>query len=139
MRVLICGARNLGRANASPVGARKDACDVIERSTRERVFVGEKLDVLHSIFAFSLVICGREGGAERLGRQWAEVRNVPVEVFDRITGRRAVESLDARNLRMLTDGKPDLFVAFGRGEMTTLMLQRAKECGVEIMLFEPPA
>ncbi len=139
MRVLICGARNLGRANAFPSGVRQDAVAAIERSTRERAFVCEKLDLLHATFAFHVVICGREGGAERLGRQWAEVRNIPVTTFDRITGRFRSENLEARNLRMLTDGKPDLCVAFGQGELTPRMLRHAKERGIEMMLFEPQA
>ncbi len=133
MKVLVCGGRNVGRP--SDQVERSLAAREIARAGAERDFVADTLSFLHREKPFSLVIGGEEGGAERLGMQWAQRSCIPTRAFTRKRGLLQTEVIGDRNLRMLLEGKPDLIVCFGEGENTSRMLRSAKSAGIEALLF----
>lgn len=110
MRVLICGGRDFAE-----FGRGFDA-----------------LDALHARHAFTLVIEGGAKGGDACGRAWAHERNIPVQTFEadwslgRGTG-------PIRNVRMLTEGRPELVVAFPGGRGTDHMCRIAREGGVRVV------
>ncbi len=86
----------------------------------------------------SCVIHGATG-ADTEGMIWAQmmasssrtIKHAPFVADWRTFGRAAGPM---RNQRMLTDGKPDLVVAFPGGKGTADMVRRAKQAGVEVMI-----
>lgn len=90
------------------------------------------LDRLHQKQPLSLIICGDEGGAERLGLAWAQNKGVPVEIFSR----QAREDIVRRNNRMLREGKPDRVLSFAAGETTIALLAEARRLGIEVESHE---
>lgn len=133
MRVLICGGGGVGRAPAGPGAGIGKSGPALDIAARQRRFVFETLDKLHKDMTFDTVICGVEGGSERLGLQWAELRGVPTQPFRRRSGWLSSESLEERNMRMLKEGRPDLCVAFAGGEGTERLLKEAAALGVKIL------
>lgn len=88
------------------------------------------LDLLHAEYSFSALIEGGASGADELGRDWARARSVPVETYsaDWATHGRAAGPI--RNAQMLSDGKPDVVVAFPGGKGTADMLRKAQDAGL---------
>lgn len=133
MKVLICGGRNVGRTN--PNATHLDAAAEITRATKERNFVSEYLSKLHNEKTITEVNGGNEGGAERLGTHWATVNSVQSVVWRRLNSK---ESVLTRNSRMLSGSKPDLVIAFGGGESTSLLLKEARDKGFQVIEVEIP-
>ncbi len=69
-----------------------------------------------------------------MAREWAEARRVPVQTFrpDWKRFRRAAGPI--RNKQMITEGKPDLVVAFPGGRGTANMVELARAAGVPVRL-----
>ena len=133
MKVLVCGGRNVGRTN--PNAAHRDAATEITRATKERNFVSDYLTKFHAEKSITEVNGGDEGGAERLGLHWAAVNKVPPVIWRRLNSK---ETTNARNLRMLTGSNPDLVIAFGSGESTSLLVKNAKEKHIQVLEVSIP-
>lgn len=134
MRVLICGGGDYGRVRSGPGG--QAGTSSIEQATQARQQLTTVLDTLHAKAPFSVVICGREGGAERLGKAWAERRGIEVLFFDRLNPR---EDVGSRNSRMVRNGNPDIVVSFGGGANTAKLIEEARQLKIEVLSYPDPA
>lgn len=111
MRVLVCGGRNF--------------------SNRKMLY--DTLNALHIRLGFSVVIEGEAKGADLMSKDWAEDHDIEVDEYPakwRVYGKSAGYK---RNTQMLVEGKPDLVVAFPGGRGTAMMVEIAKNAGVEVM------
>ncbi len=133
MKALICGGRNVGRTD--PSTGSLQAGPELKKASAERKFVSDKMQELHQGNQFRRIVAGNEGGAERLGAQWAVANSVPVEIVKRKNSR---ESVTQRNRRILDDAAPELVVAFGAGESTKALLAEAKRRGIAVMEIDLP-
>lgn len=133
MKILVCGGRNLGRTN--PNATHRDAAAEINRATKEKTYVSEYLTKLHKEKPITCVIAGDEGGAERIGLHWGLVNKVPCDPWKRLNSK---ETTIQRNIRMLSGVKPDLVIAFGSGESTTILLQEARKNGFQVIEVQIP-
>lgn len=96
----------------------------------------ETLDIINSRKTISLIIEGGAIGADRLGRRWAYVRNVPFQTFAADWAIHGKSAGPIRNQKMLDEGNPDMVVAFPAhpcGPGTAHMMQIARAAGVEVM------
>lgn len=113
MRVLICGDRNW--SDPDPIG--------------------ELLDKLCVMYEEVIVIEGEARGADTLARAAAQRRGLSVERFPALWAAHGRAAGPIRNKQMLTEGRPDLVVAFhpdiehSRG--TKNMVTQAQRAGVE--------
>lgn len=96
MRVLVCGGRNF----------------------RDVAFLEKKLDELHEVYNFSLVIHGDARGADMLSMMWAEKRDIPWWGFPAQWITFGLKAGFRRNTEMLEVGKPELVIAFEGGNGT---------------------
>lgn len=111
MKVLVCGGRDYNDSH--------------------RAFL--LLNVIHRRTPISLVIEGGARGADRLGREWALLRALPVMTFNAKWREHGKAAGAIRNADMLTYGKPDLVVAFPGGIGTADMVRRAEKAGVPVV------
>jgi hypothetical protein len=109
-RVLVCGGRDFD----------------------DKLLLSSVLGVMHRNRVFSLVIHGRQRGADSLADEWAIDARVPVlripanwDAFGHAAG-------PIRNAEMLKVGKPDLVVAFPGHDGTADMVSRARRSHVEV-------
>jgi hypothetical protein len=116
MRVLVCGGRCFG-----------------ERFV-ERRMLDMTLDELHAKNPFTVLIEGGATGADYRANRWAKAAGVPVEQFKADWGRYGKAAGPERNSRMLTEGRPDLVIAFPGGRGTADMVDRAKGAGISVQV-----
>jgi hypothetical protein len=84
---------------------------------------------------FTLLIAGGASGADTLAARWAQDRGVPTQVYMAEWERLGREAGPIRNQRMLTEGKPDLVVAFPGGKGTANMVAQARAAGVRVFIW----
>jgi hypothetical protein len=116
MRVLVCGGR-----------------DYINRTE-----LYAELDRLNAEYAFRTIIAGGAGGVDSLAVEWAQARGIATQVFAAewgTFGRRGGAG-PLRNERMLTEGRPDIVVAFPGGRETANMVRQAKVAGVWVLTVD---
>lgn len=104
VRVLVCGGRDY--------------------ADHARVY--QVLSHYHASNPFSVIIHGAARGADSLAGEWAEWAGVPVLPFPadwKMFGRAAGSM---RNAQMLSQGKPDVVIAFKGGKGTADMCRQAK-------------
>lgn len=103
------------------------------RDFADREWLFAVLDAIHAERGIACIIAGGAKGADMLARNWAIARRVDREEYpaDWWTHGRAAGPI--RNRKMLTDGKPDLVVAFPGGRGTADMTSAAKAAGVEVI------
>lgn len=79
----------------------------------------------------TVVIHGGCRGADFLAHLWSQENGIPEECFaaDWSQGKKAGP---LRNAKMLTEGKPDVVVAFPGGRGTEDMVARARAAGVPV-------
>ena len=106
MKVLVCGGRDF------------DDIRLVEK-TLDAIEVAE-------------IIEGGRKGADRLAREWAEARGIPVRTFKADWRRYGRGAGPKRNEQMLDEGKPDLVVAFPGGKGTENMIRLAQAAGVRV-------
>lgn len=120
MRVLVCGGRNY--------------------SDDTRVF--QELDKLAEASPDPLVIIqGGASGADYHAIKWVYSQQRQERIYELVTyqadwaqyGKRADPT---RNATMLSDGKPDVVLAFPGGAGTEDMITRAKAAGVKVIQIE---
>jgi hypothetical protein len=83
------------------------------------------------------IIEGGARGADKLARQWAEDRGVPVATYPAEWDRHGVSAGPIRNRQMLEDGKPDMVLAFPGGKGTANMVEQAHRAGVLVVRYPP--
>lgn len=115
MRVLVCGSRDYGMEGQPNADA-------------ERARLFDELTKL----APSLIIEGGARGADWLAMTWAVENKVKRLRFNADWKKHRDRAGPIRNRQMLTEGKPDLVVAFPGGRGTADMVRRAKAAGVEV-------
>lgn len=79
-----------------------------------------------------VIISGCANGADLMAIKWANANDVRVDPYPvdwSMYGKRAGY---IRNKQMLTEGKPDLVIAFPGGKGTAMMCRIAKEAGVPV-------
>lgn len=106
MRVLVCGGRKFDEWQTVA-----KALDALEKPT--------------------VLMQGGASGADALAVKWAETRGVPVITFP-ANWRQGKKGGPLRNAFMLSEGKPDLVVAFPGGAGTDDMVAKARGAGVTV-------
>jgi hypothetical protein len=111
MRILVCGGRDFNDA----------------------LTLGSWLGGIHKDRGITLLIEGGAKGADAMAHAFAVWAKIPVMTFeaDWETHGRAAGPL--RNAKMLSDGKPELVVAFEGGAGTANMVKQAREAGVRVL------
>jgi len=116
MRVLVCGGRNF--------------------LDKERAFAA--LDLLHAgPRPITRIIQGGANGADYLAQRWANERGISSEEFVAHWQAEGRAAGPLRNQRMISQGKPDLVLAFPGGRGTADMVRRAKSAGIEVISPSP--
>ena len=111
-RVLVCGGRDF----------------------EDKEFLFDRLDILDGkLDGIDVVINGGAKGADTLAAKWAKSRGIDVKTFEANWKTYGRSAGSIRNGQMLTEGKPDLVVAFKGGKGTRDMIKRAKKKGVTVM------
>jgi len=96
MRVLVCGARDYD----------------------DKSLLFSTLDDLAASHDFEVVIEGGARGADTLAREWAELRNIPIEEYRANWKEYGRAAGPIRNKQMLNEGHPDMVVAFPKTVLT---------------------
>jgi hypothetical protein len=91
-------------------------------------------DVL-SVLPISALIEGGARGADRLAREYAKSRAIPLQSYRAEWDRLGRAAGPLRNRKMLVEGRPDLVVAFPGGRGTADMVQQARAAGVRTMVY----
>ncbi len=112
-RILVCGGRDFDN----------------------KEFVFDRLDMLDGKFdGIDVVINGGAKGADTLAAKWAKSRGIAVVTFEAKWKTYGKSAGSIRNALMLTDGKPDVVVAFPGGKGTINMIRQAKKKGITIIM-----
>lgn len=112
MKVLICGGRNF----------------------ESRIMMMRVMDQVHANRGpIKQVIHGGARGADRLGGEWAREQGINVRIYKADWDRDKKAAGPIRNMKMLTEGQPDLVVAFPGGDGTAHMVSIARKAGVEVI------
>jgi hypothetical protein len=114
-RILVCGGRDFS----------------------DRFLLFDVLDNFHGDDPVSAVIEGEAQGADLLARRWAETRKVPIFAFPADWHRYGKKAGPIRNRQMLTEGTPDLVIAFPGGVGTRDMILQAQRARVPIIRVVP--
>ncbi len=110
MRVLVCGGRDYG----------------------DKAALFKTLDAYDAVNPIDCVIHGAARGADTLAGEWASERAICCDEYPANWDRDGKAAGPIRNRLMLTDGKPDLVIAFPGGRGTANMMQQAKAAGVAV-------
>lgn len=112
MRVLVCGGR-----------------DYRDQAHFEHVMqqIGGGDEPIHTI------IQGEARGADQMAEMWALRRGIQLDSYPADWATYGKSAGPRRNQKMLTEGKPDLVVAFPGGTGTADMVRRARAAGVRVI------
>jgi YspA, cpYpsA-related SLOG family len=117
MKVLVCGGRNFSDA----------------------AFIHAELDRLNGIHGFTVVIEGDARGVDRIAGEWARSHNIELIEYPANWERDGRHAALIRNEHMLTDGKPDLVVAFPGGSGTSHTCWKAEQASIPVIKVTTPA
>ncbi len=115
MRVLVCGGR--------------DFADVD--------FLWKAMDRAFNGQFPSLVIHGAAKGADTIAADWAASHGVMTQAFPADWSTHGKSAGPIRNRQMLTDGKPDIVIAFPGGRGTADMISAARKAGIRVIEAHP--
>jgi hypothetical protein len=90
------------------------------------------LDALNDESPITCVIEGGAYGADRLARAWAKERGIHNQTYSADWALHGRAAGPIRNALMLSDGRPDLVVAFPGGRGTADMVRRAGHSGIDV-------
>lgn len=139
-RVLVCGGRDYGYIPRGVPWGSLARIHARIRANKEREQLKATLDARRE--DIGLLIHGAARGADELADAWAKACGVLVLPFKADwypNGRQGGMDRSAgpkRNQRMMTEGKPDLVIAFPGGKGTANMIDQARLAGVEIIEVE---
>jgi len=104
------------------------------RDWRDAEFVESTLNRLHAARGpFDRLIHGGARGVDRIAGKWARKNGVLEWDFLPEWHRAGTPDGPMRNHRMITEGAPDLVIAFAGGFGTADMVEQAKAAGVEVI------
>lgn len=103
------------------------------RRVDNREAVWAALDVLDALRPITKLIHGGASGADALAASWAGARKVPIQAFEARWGSEGRAAGPLRNARMLSEGRPDLVLAFPGGRGTADMVAKSKAAGVPVI------
>ena len=136
MRVLVCGGRMFGRTiNGYGVEVVNPVeCDLLYKTLEDmaKEFSKEYVSDDNWLPLDITIISGAAKGADTLAADWAAMNWTHLEEYPadwKTYGRAAGYK---RNVQMLTEGKPDLVIAFPGGTGTDMMCRLAEAVGVEV-------
>jgi hypothetical protein len=107
IRVLVCGGRHY-RDNGAVFG---------------------RLNILHADKGIAVIIHGSATGADALAEKWAVANDVPIMALKADWNAYGRAAGPIRNRKMLTEGRPDLVLAFPGGDGTADMVRQAEDRG----------
>lgn len=110
VRVLVCGGRNYD----------------------DRELVRIVLDRIHKETPITAIIHGAAPGADTLAGWWATVNEVSNQDYPADWKKHGKAAGPIRNLQMLTEGRPDMVLAFPGGRGTANMVDQAILAGVVV-------
>lgn len=118
-RVLVCGSRDFNNA----------------------LNLFTTMDALHVDYDFTIVIEGGATGADTFARRWAQGRGLLIQEHRAEWNKYGKAAGPIRNKQMLTEGKPDLVVAFPKGSLsesrgTKNMVEQAQKAGIPVILID---
>lgn len=111
MRVLICGGRDFTDS------------ELFEKIMDE--YVGKITTVIH----------GSARGADTLGHLWGLRHNLEILEYP-ANWNYGKSAGPIRNAQMLTEGKPEIVIAFPGGKGTQNMIDQAKKAGIPVEVIE---
>lgn len=118
MRVLVCG----------------------DRKWKDWKYIEATLDIINIEKGIYVLIEGEAKGADSFARNWANSRGVKCEAYPAEWARYRHAAGPIRNKQMLTEGKPELVIAFHEdienSKGTKNMVELAKAANVPVMVFE---
>jgi hypothetical protein len=82
------------------------------------------------------IIQGEARGADYLAKMWAKNYGVEYESYPADWDKYGKRAGFIRNGQMLTEGKPDLVIAFPGGKGTEMMIMLAEKAGVPVRRIE---
>lgn len=127
MRAIVCGSRDL----------------------TDGEYVFRSLDTLRDTMGLSHVIEGGQrrrnphnhrldGGADYWAMRWAAARHLTCDTIKADWTKYGRAAGPYRNMKMLSEGHPDMVVAFPGGRGTQDMVARANRAHIPVMHIKPP-
>lgn len=118
MRVLICGSRHFHDYER----LKKEVLNILP--------IGDHMN--------TVIISGHAKGADTLGEQLAKDMNFRCEIYPADWNKYGKGAGPIRNKQMLTEGKPNLVIAFlaNNSRGTQNMINQATNYGVEVKVIE---
>lgn len=110
MKAIVCGGRDYDDANA----------------------LYAKMDALHAIHGFTLIIHGAAPGADSLGASWAHESGIPAKAYPAQWAEFGKAAGPMRNQQMLSEN-PGLVIAFQGGRGTADMVRRSQAAGIRVI------
>lgn len=110
MRVLVCGGRNFA----------------------DRKWLSSVLTAVRQKHGIDAIIHGGARGADALAADYAGAWGLPVQAFPADWDKHGRAAGPIRNRQMLTEGKPDVVIAFPGGKGTADMTDAALDAGVTV-------
>lgn len=123
MRVLVCGGRDMDRA---------DAWNWLEQNAKLEIAYALNI---HS-FKIDTVIHGGARGADEGGADWGASEHARVVEFKANWKKHGKAAGPIRNRQMLDQGKPDIVIALPGGRGTANMISQAEALGVPVIRAE---
>lgn len=123
-RILVCGGRNYTD--------RYHLFNILDDICTDRGWNSPK-DEYGNCLPEVVVISGKARGADTHAADWAIVNWTGLEEYPADWDQYGKSAGYIRNKQMLTEGKPDLVVAFPGGAGTANMVKIARQAGVEVM------
>lgn len=111
MKVLVCGGRNYQNAK----------------------MVAKILDAAVERLGLTSILQGGADGADRLAAEWAWDHGIPVGTMNADWKTYGKKAGPIRNQRMISEGKPDIVIAFPGGSGTANMVSLAEDAGIRVI------
>lgn len=119
MRVLICGGRDF----SDEQWLKEELCDLVWQRRRFKNVPQQVHTIIH----------GGAQGADQMAANFGLGAGLEVIEFKANWGQHGRAAGPIRNKRMLTEGKPDLVIAFPGGRGTENMVKQARQQGIEVI------
>lgn len=133
MNILVCGGRDYGKLNYE-FATGKIIEDRRAREHRNGLIWLDLLIKSRGLLAHNItIISGGATGGDTIGEDWSFSRGSKLHRFPAQWNLHGKSAGYVRNRQMLTEGKPDLIVAFPGGVGTYNMIQLGREAKIEVI------